>query len=151
MKRFVKAALFAAVLLVLLTAAGLATGKGPKPGHGPGQKHGTVTETVFASGFNNPRGLTFGPDGDLYVAEGGLGGTDSTTAAQCEQVVPPVGPYSGSTNDPVNGGRISKVTPAGVVSTVVDALPSSQTQPLPVVPLVSGVADVAFLHGQLYG
>src|SRR5438067_2302849 len=61
MKRFVKAALFAAVLLVLLTAAGLATGKGPKPGHGPGQKHGTVTETVFATGFNNPRGLTFGP------------------------------------------------------------------------------------------
>jgi hypothetical protein len=150
MKRFVKAAPFAAVVLVLLTAAGLATGKGPKPGHGPGQKHGTVTETVFATGFNNPRGLTFGPDGDLYVAEGGLGGTDSTTAAQCEQVVPPVGPYTGSTNDPVKGGRISKVTPAGVVSTVVDALPSSQTQPLPV-PLVSGVADVAFLHGQLYG
>ena len=48
------------------------------------------------------------------------------------------------------GGRISKVAPDGTVSTVVDALPSSQTQPVPV-PLVSGVSDVAFLHGQLYG
>jgi hypothetical protein len=150
MKRFVTAALLAAAVLVLLSAAGLATGKGPKPGHGPKHKHGSVTVSVFATGFNNPRGLTFGPDGNLYVAEGGLGGTDSTDG-QCTQVVAPVGPYTGSTGDAINGGRISKVSPSGAVSTVVDGLPSSQTQPLPDVVLVSGVADVAFLHGQLYG
>jgi len=42
--------------------------------------------SVYATGFNNPRGLTFGPDGMLYVAEGGPGGSGSTTASQCEQV-----------------------------------------------------------------
>jgi len=104
--------------------------------------------SVFATGFNNPRGLKFGPDGFLYVAEGGLGGTDSTVG-QCDQVAPPVGPYTGSTNDPVMGGRISKVAPDGTVSPVVEALPSSQTSPA--LGFVSGVSDVAFLNGQLYG
>ena len=27
--------------------------------------------SVFATGFSNPRGLKWGPDGNLYVAEGG--------------------------------------------------------------------------------
>jgi hypothetical protein len=104
--------------------------------------------TVFATGFNNPRGLEWGPDGNLYVAEGGLGGTD-TTVGQCTQVDPPVGPYTGSTNDPVNGGRISEVTPAGVRSTFASALPSSMTS-ADSGNLVSGVADVAFVGSQMY-
>lgn len=41
----------------------------------PVQARGGATVTVLASGLNNPRGLQFGPDGQLYVAEGGLGGT----------------------------------------------------------------------------
>ena len=34
--------------------------------------------TGYASKLNGPRGLKFGPDGDLYVAEAGTGGTNST-------------------------------------------------------------------------
>src|SRR5690348_13020345 len=49
--------------------------------------------SVFASGLDNPRGLKFGPDGSLYVAEGGSGGTTSTVG-QCDQVPAPVGPYT---------------------------------------------------------
>ncbi|MCC6315151.1 MAG: ScyD/ScyE family protein [Thermomicrobiales bacterium] len=34
---------------------------------------------VIATNLNNPRGLTFGPDGALYVAEAGSGGTGNCT------------------------------------------------------------------------
>ena len=99
--------------------------------------------TVFATGLNNPRGLTFGPDGNLYVSEAGLGGTNSTVG-QCTQVVPPVGPYTAGMT-----ARISKISRAGVRTTVIDNLPSAQTSPA----LGSdkeGVAAVAFIDNTLY-
>jgi len=103
----------------------------------------SATVSVFATGLNNPRGLKFGPDGNLYVAEGGLGGTNSTVG-QCTQV-PDVGPYTGGKT-----ASISRINSDGTRTVLVDHLPSSQINPANG-SLVSGVADVAFIGHTLYG
>lgn len=96
--------------------------------------------SVFATGFSNPRGLKWGPDGNLYVAEGGTGGK-TPPSSTCDQVPPPVGPYTGGFN-----ARISKVTPDGTRTTLVGGLPSTSAA----IGDVDGVADVAFIGDQMY-
>lgn len=103
----------------------------------------SANASVFATGFNDPRGLHFGPDGALYVAEGGLGGARSTVG-QCAQVPAPVGPYTGG-----NTARISRVDEDGVRSTVVDGLPSASANPA-IGGDVQGVADVTWMGGRMY-
>lgn len=104
---------------------------------------GTATVSVFATGLNNPRGLKFGPDGYLYVAEGGMGGSDSSTGL-CEQVIPPIGPYKAGFT-----ASISKISSSGIVTRIAENLPSCQTSQQSG-SLVSGVADVEFVGSTLY-
>ena len=70
--------------------------------------------TVVAAGLEGPRGLTFGPDGLLYFAEAGLGGTQAVPQG-CENVPAPVGPYHGGPT-----ARISRIESNGERTTVVD-------------------------------
>ncbi len=123
------------ILALLASLSGAAYAQPPAP---------SANVTVVATGLNNPRGLTFGPDGALYVAEGGVGGSTSVVGI-CEQVPPPIGPYTGGKT-----ARISKIASDGTRTTVVENLPSSQTS-APSGGLVSGVADVAFVGDTLYG
>jgi hypothetical protein len=102
--------------------------------------------TVFATGLVNPRGLKFGPDGKLYVAEGGFPvpptiGAPPGLGGLCSTGGDGPGEYFGSTT----GSRISRIDASGHVETFVDGLPSSVAGPF-----ASGVADVAFVGNTLY-
>jgi hypothetical protein len=98
--------------------------------------------TVVAAGLEGPRGMTFGPDGLLYFAEAGLGGTKEVPQG-CQNVPAPVGPYHGGPT-----ARISRIESNGVRTTVVDGLPSAVSS-LPTGD-TNGAADIAFVNGQLY-
>lgn len=82
----------------------------------------TLRATIqsYATGLNSPRGMAFGPDGALYVAEAGDGTENLSTAGECTQVMPHLGPYTGGYN-----GRITRIDSERSQTTFADGLPSS--------------------------
>ena len=110
----------------------------------------SVSVSVFAAGLTNPRGLKFGPDGFLCVAEGGFPTAPLTEAptglgGNCSVGAGIPGVYFGSPT----GSRISRIDANGNVTTFVDNLPSSAILAANT-DLASGVADVAFIGNTMY-
>ncbi|HEY0241941.1 MAG TPA: ScyD/ScyE family protein, partial [Gemmatimonadaceae bacterium] len=79
----------------------------------------TMTDTVMR-GLNSPRGLAFGPDGALYVAEAG-------TAVASGPCIPVVEAGMNVTKCPSGTGSISRWR-RGVQSRVINGLPSFYVQ-----------------------
>src|SRR3990170_6883587 len=123
MKLFAVASIaFAALLAAGIAVAPATAQTGPSAG------------TLLAGELLNPRGITLGPDGMLYVAEAGEGGDEEIT----------VGPFTFQNG---HTGRISKIDPAsGDRTSVADGLPSNSHEEFGTV----GPTDVAFIGDQLY-
>ena len=102
-------------LLVMAMAAALSTAAVlPAAAGGHGQPSNPPPKpTVIASGLNNPRQLSFGPDGSLYVAEAGSGGSGPCFTGG-----------EGSTVCYGTSGSITRISPRGKQSRVLTRLPS---------------------------
>lgn len=92
----------------------------------------------IASGLTNPRGFIWGPDGTLYVALAGSGG--STPATEDAPATAILGPFTGGLT-----GALAKIE-NGCPVAVATGLPST----LDAMGEVLGAEDVAMLGGELY-
>jgi len=110
----------------------------------PARLPGSVDISIFASGLNDPRGLTFGHDGHLIVAEGGSGGGSLSTIGLCDQVSPPVGPFVGG-----NSGRILGFSAPETSIVIASGLPSTEASPA-IGGDKSSAAAVAFQGQELF-
>ena len=99
--------------------------------------------SVVATGLNDPRGLAFGPNKHLYVAEAGSGGGTLSTIGICDQIQSPVGPAHGSAT-----ARILEFGPDATYTVVADHLPSTEASPA-IGGDKQGIADLTFVGNHL--
>jgi DNA-binding beta-propeller fold protein YncE len=119
------------VALALLAACG---------GDDGGDREPTIS--TYASGLSSPRGLVFGPDGRLYVAEAGSGGTAvATGGADCPADFNIYSPYTAG-----HSGRVLRIAADGAKHVVADHLPSATDA----YGGHYGPTDVAFVGDTLY-
>ncbi len=100
-----------------------------------------ATVKVVASGLNQPKKITIGPDGNLVVAVSGDGSVPAgcTTGKEVACLT--------------TTGAIDKVTPSGTVSTLVGNLPSVSEFESPTAPPppweATGPSEAAYVNGSL--
>ncbi|CAN5587584.1 hypothetical protein BH24ACT5_BH24ACT5_27570 [soil metagenome] len=94
---------------------------------------------IVASGLTNPRCMTWGADGVLYVALAGIGGT--TEATEDAPATEAIGPFLGGPT-----AAVASIGPDGCPVAVATGLPST----VDVLGGVLGAEDVAILGDQLY-
>ncbi|HKU13263.1 MAG TPA: ScyD/ScyE family protein [Steroidobacteraceae bacterium] len=98
--------------------------------------------TAYATGLSSPRGLTFGPDRHLYVAEAGVGGELAPSGEPgCPINVNIFSPYTAGYS-----GRVIRVRADGTKEVVADNLPSMTDNS----GASYGPTDVAFIGNTLY-
>jgi hypothetical protein len=136
---------FTTTVFAAIACAGAGVLHADTPARTDGSKRGAAGPTVtpYATGLTNPRGLTFGPDGHLYVAEAGVGG--GTTPADID----PNCPVDVNIFDPYTAGysgRVIRVLADGTTEIVADGLPSVTDNTF----TNFGPTDVAFVGGTLY-
>lgn len=91
--------------------------------------------TTVASGLMSPRNIAFGPDGTLYIAEGGMGGDEKIVGGPDAPVAEGTRGYT---------GQVTAVAPNGTKRVVAKGLPSYGGGE------VVGPAGIVFANGAIW-
>lgn len=150
-RRFIQVSTAALAVMVAVACGGgdagsdsesRATALGAPGGQAAGEPRGPVVITPYATGLTSPRGLSFGPDGLLYVAEAGSGGLQPASGTpDCPETFNVFSPYKGGYT-----GRVLRLHADGRKEVVADGLPSTADK----TGATFGPSDLAFVRGSLY-